>query len=155
MFRGIAALLVVLAPCGSVLAVDGPTVFRQRCASCHGVAADAPRGPGPKLHGLIGRPVGGDPDFDYSPALEAARETGRRWDRDMLRQFLADPEEMFPGLWMGNNGLRSETERDAVVAFLDAAAREPCRAAPDVPADALARPPAETRAVELSCQTPP
>jgi cytochrome c len=39
--------------------------------------------------------------------------------------LLADPEAMFPGLWMGANGLRDAGDRAAVAAFL---ARTPPRA---------------------------
>ena len=73
---------------------------------------------GPNLAGVVGRRVGGDPGFDYSPVLEEARQEGRVWDAATLERFLADPEEMFPGLWMGNNGLRAAEDRAAVAAFL-------------------------------------
>jgi cytochrome c len=69
----------------------------------------------------MGRPVGGDPGFDYSPVLEAARQAGETWDAPRLERFLADPEEMYPGLWMGGNGLRLASERAAVTAFLQTA----------------------------------
>ncbi|MDB5316066.1 MAG: hypothetical protein JWO26_3466 [Rhodospirillales bacterium] len=36
----------------------------------------------------------------------------------MLERFLEDPEEMYPGLWMGGNGLRRAADRAAVVEFL-------------------------------------
>ena len=97
---------------------DGRAVFEARCASCHAVAAGAPPGAGPNLAGVVGRRVGGDAGFDYSPVLEGARQEGGVWDAAMLERFLADPEEMFPGLWMGNNGLRAAEDRAAVAAFL-------------------------------------
>jgi cytochrome c len=68
---------------------------------------------------VIGRRVGGDPEFDYSPALQEAQASGRAWDRAMLLRFLADPEEMFPGLWMGSNGLRDAAEREAIAGFVE------------------------------------
>lgn len=100
------------------MAADGEAVFKARCASCHALMPDAPRGPGPHLAGVIGRPIGGDAGFAYSEVLQAARAEGLRWDGARLRAFLADPEEMFPGIWMGANGLRSAADRDAVAAFL-------------------------------------
>jgi cytochrome c len=110
------ALLLVAAP---VTAEDhGLAVFEARCASCHAVAAGALPGAGPNLAGVVGRRVGGDPGFDYSPVLEEARQEGRVWDAALLERFLADPEEMFPGLWMGGNGLRAAEDRAAVAAFL-------------------------------------
>ena len=63
--------------------------------------------------------VGGDPGFDYSPVLEQAGRGGDSWDVERLVRFLEDPEEMYPGLWMGGNSLRAEAERVAVVRFLD------------------------------------
>ena len=110
----LAALL--LAP--PALAQDGRAVFEQRCASCHSVAEGAAPMAGPSLRGVIGRRVAGDPSFDYSPVLEAARDQGDTWDAARLMRFLEDPEEMYPGLWMGANGVRDEAERRAVVEFL-------------------------------------
>jgi cytochrome c len=114
-----AALLLAAAPAAA--AGDGRAVFEAHCASCHATAAGAPPGAGPNLAGVLGRRVGGDTAFDYSPALEAARAEGLVWSATMLDRFLADPEEMFPGLWMGNNGLRAAEGRAAVAAFLEGA----------------------------------
>ena len=71
--------------------------------------------PGPALGSLAGRRVGGDLAFDYSPALRAAHGA---WDAERLDRFLADPEEMFPGLWMGGNGIDDAVQRRALVEFL-------------------------------------
>jgi cytochrome c len=99
-------------------AQDGRAVFEFNCASCHAVTPGAPPMAGPNLHGLIGRRVAGDADFDYSPALAAGRERGDLWDAGRVRDFLEDPEAMYPGLWMGANGLNDEEERRAVARFL-------------------------------------
>ncbi len=109
-----AALLLAL----PAAAQDGRALFEQRCASCHAVAAGAEEMAGPNLHGVLGRRVGGDPGFDYSPALQAAGRAGERWDTARLIRFLDDPEEMYPGVWMGANGLPAAAERRAVVEFL-------------------------------------
>lgn len=111
------ALVALLAPPAAV-AADGGVIFGQHCAACHSVTVGAPAGPGPNLGGVIGRRVGGDPDFDYSPALQAAEAAGKVWDAAMMGRFLADPEDMFPGLWMGANGLRTAADRAAVVDYL-------------------------------------
>ncbi len=118
MTRLLALLLLAAAPAAAAEAADGRAVFEARCASCHAVSAGAPPGAGPNLAGVVGRRVGGDPGFEYSPVLEEARQEGRVWDAALLERFLADPEEMFPGLWMGNNGLRAAEDRAAVAAFL-------------------------------------
>ena len=112
------AIALVAAP---AFAQDGRAVFEQRCASCHSVAEGAAPMAGPNLRGVIGRRVAGDAGFDYSPALERAGERGDMWDAARLMRFLQDPEEMYPGLWMGANGVREEAERRAVAAFLEGA----------------------------------
>lgn len=118
MTRGAAAWLVLALSSGPVLAADGRAVFERRCASCHATRADAPPGAGPNLAGVIGRRIGGDPGFDYSPVLQQAHEAGQTWDAAMLERFLTDPEEMFPGLWMGANGLGAASDRAAVTEYL-------------------------------------
>ena len=100
------------------MAAEGRQVFEARCAACHAAMPGAPAGAGPNLAGVIGRRIAGDAAFDYSPALLAAREAGQVWDAGLLQRFLADPEAMFPGLWMGANGLRDAADRAAVAAFL-------------------------------------
>ena len=112
------AALPLLAP-PALLAQDGGALFEQRCASCHAVGAGAEPAAGPNLRGVVGRRVGGDPGFDYSSVLEQAGRAGDSWDVERLVRFLEDPEEMYPGLWMGGNSLRAEAERVAVVRFLD------------------------------------
>ena len=119
------AAFLFLAAATSAVAQDGRAAFEARCASCHSVEAGAPERPGPNLGGLIGRTVGGDPQFDYSPALRRARAAGFRWDVERLAAFLEDPEEMFPGLWMGGNGLRDAGVRAAVIGYLRGIARAP------------------------------
>lgn len=117
MIRAVLPALLLVLPCIAA-AAEGRAVFETRCASCHAIVAGAPAGPGPNLAGLLGRRIAGDPEFDYSPALQEAREAGGVWDAAMLERFLADPEEALPGNWMGANGLRAEADRLAVVGYL-------------------------------------
>jgi cytochrome c len=109
---GLVAAILIAAPAA---ADDGAAAFAARCASCHAVSASAPAGAGPHLAALAGRRIGGDPGFDYSPALRGVEGT---WTAERLDRFLADPEEMFPGLWMGGNGIDQAGARRAVVEFL-------------------------------------
>ncbi|MGX9962061.1 c-type cytochrome [Roseomonas sp. F4] len=111
--RGLMVLALALS--SPALAQDGRAVFETHCASCHAVERGAEAGPGPNLAGVMGRRIGGDAAFGYSPALEQA---GRSWDRALLLRFLADPEEVFPGTWMGANSLSNPAERAAVADFL-------------------------------------
>jgi cytochrome c len=114
--RSLAILLLVLIPV-SASAEDGAKLFTP-CRACHSLDPADQGLPGPNLSGLIGRKVGGDAAFDYSPALRKANADGIRWDSEQLNRFLADPAEMFPGLWMSIRGVEDAADRAALVGFL-------------------------------------
>jgi cytochrome c len=114
--RSLAILLLVLIPV-SASAEDGAKLFTP-CRACHSLDPADQGLPGPNLSGLIGRKVGGDAAFDYSPALRKANADGVRWDSEQLNRFLADPAEMFPGLWMSIRGVEDAADRAALVGFL-------------------------------------
>jgi cytochrome c len=111
-------LLLAFVAAAPVAAEDAGERHFAPCRACHSLDP-AERGlPGPNLSGLIGRSIGGDPAFDYSPVLRKAREDGLRWDVSRLDSFLTDPAAMFPGLWMSMRGVEDATERQALVRFL-------------------------------------
>jgi cytochrome c len=110
-------LLPILAAAPAAAEENGARLFAP-CRACHSLDP-AERGlPGPNLAGLLGRKVGGDTAFDYSPVLRKARDEGLRWDTKRLETFLADPAEMFPGLWMSMRGIEDAAGRRALVDFL-------------------------------------
>lgn len=116
LFAGL-PLLVMLTAAAAAAEQDGARLFAP-CRACHSLDS-AERGlPGPNLAGLIGRSIGGDAAFDYSPVLRKARDDGLRWDASRLETFLADPADMFPGLWMSMRGLEDAAERQSLVRFL-------------------------------------
>jgi len=90
----------------------------EPCEACHALIADAGQKPGPQLIGLIGRPVAGDPAFDYSPALRAARANGDVWTKERLDAFLADTQAMYPGGWMGSPPIRDAKQRAELLCVL-------------------------------------
>jgi cytochrome c len=112
----LACLLLLLIPV-SASAEDGAKLFTP-CRACHSLDPADQGLPGPNLAGIIGRKVGGDAAFDYSPVLRQGNSEGLRWDAERLDRFLADPAEMFPGLWMSIRGVEDATERAALVRFL-------------------------------------
>ena len=111
------ACLMLLLMSVSASAEDGAKLFTP-CRACHSLDPADQGLPGPNLSSLIGRKVGGDPAFDYSPVLRKANDDGLRWDAEKLDGFLADPAEMFPGLWMSIRGVEDATDRAALVRFL-------------------------------------
>ena len=114
--KSFACLLLLLIPV-SASADDGARLFSP-CRACHSLDPADQGLPGPNLSGLIGRKVGGDAAFDYSPVLRKANDEGLRWDAERLDGFLSDPAKMFPGLWMSIRGVEDAADRSALARFL-------------------------------------
>ena len=109
-------LLPMLVSASAIAEEAGERLFAP-CRACHSLDP-AERGlPGPNLAGVLGRTIGSDPAFDYSPVLRKARDEGLRWDAQRLESFLADPTAMFPGLWMSMRGIEDAPLRQALVQF--------------------------------------
>jgi cytochrome c len=117
LFAGL-LLLTVLVCAPANAEEDGVRAFTP-CRACHSLDPAERNLPGPNLSGVIGRKIGDDAAFDYSPVLRRARDEGLRWDAKRLETFLADPAAMFPGLWMSMRGIEGATERQALVRFLE------------------------------------
>lgn len=113
----LAAALLAAAP---VWAQDCNRQIFEPCQACHALTANAGQKPGPQLAGVIGRKVAGDPAFDYSPALRAARDKGDVWTKDKLDSFLSDTEAMYPGGWMGSPPIRDARQRAELLCVLGA-----------------------------------
>jgi cytochrome c2 len=111
--------LGVLTVLGSpALAADpahGQQLFRAQCGICHQAGdGDGDGGPGPSLRGVVGRQVGGDPNFGYTPSLSDSKES---WTTDSLDTFLADPGKAKPGTSMPIS-IKDDTDRADIVAYL-------------------------------------
>lgn len=91
----------------------GEKVF-AKCRACH--VADKPQNKvGPHLVGLFGRHAGTVEGFKYSDAMKEADIT---WDEETLDQYLADPKGYIPKNRMIFPGLKTEDERENVIAYL-------------------------------------
>jgi cytochrome c len=92
----------------------GRRVFAQ-CRSCHTIDAGGGNRVGPNLHGVFGREIGTAEGFHYSPAVEAAAFT---WDAEQLDHWLQNPQTFLPGNRMAFAGVRDETQRRDLIAYL-------------------------------------
>src|SRR3954468_1414945 len=82
-------VLLMMAAAPADAEENGARLFAP-CRACHSLDP-AERGlPGPNLAGVIGRQIGGDTAFDYSPVLRKARDERLNWDAQRLDRFLAD-----------------------------------------------------------------
>jgi cytochrome c len=97
----------------------GEKVFK-RCVVCHKIGEDAKNGVGPALEGVIGRTAGTGEGFDYSDPMVAAGEDGLVWDDETLSSYLTNPKAVVPGTKMSFAGLKSEDDRRAVIAYIEA-----------------------------------
>lgn len=92
----------------------GRRVFAQ-CRSCHTINAGGGNRVGPNLHGVFGREVGTAEGFTYSQPVQDADFV---WDADHLDHWLANPQTFLPGNRMAFAGVRDETQRRDVIAYL-------------------------------------
>ena len=124
----------------------GAKVFKK-CASCHNADKGGKNGTGPALWNVFGRPLGAVSGFGYSPNMVAK---GGVWDYESLDKFLTKPKAYIPKTKMGFNGLKKETDRAALIAFLRTRSDNPAPAlTADVPEDS-----SEGESVEEVVETP-
>ncbi len=102
----------------SALAADashGQQLYRAQCGVCHqGGEGDGDGGSGPSLRGVVGRKVGGDPNFGYTQTLSDSKES---WTADSLGAFLTDPNKAKPGTSMPIS-VKNDADRADLVAYL-------------------------------------
>jgi nitrite reductase (NO-forming) len=111
----------------------GKLVFRK-CQACHSLEPGK-NGLGPSLAGIVGKKSGSAPSFNYSPAMKGSNLT---WNGATLNTYLSDPQKSVPGNKMPFPGLKTENERNAVIAYLAAGASPAAPAAGRAPAPAAA-----------------
>ncbi len=86
-----------------------------RCSSCHDISSGPSPKIGPNLKDVVGRRAGSLPGYSYSPAMKAQTFV---WDPAHLDLWLQGPSALVPGTAMAFAGLPSETDRQAVIAYL-------------------------------------
>ena len=80
---------------GDASPARGKDLFDYYCATCHSLAKT--NMVGPNLSGVVGRKIGSAEDYAYSEALHQADGV---WTEDRLTDFLAWPQDKFPGTTM-------------------------------------------------------
>ena len=96
-------------------ATQGKQVFQTDCSVCHANKANAPRGVGPDLFGVVGRHAGTEAGYSYSNAM---KKSGLTWTPAELKLYIADPRKVVPGNKMPYAGLHNQEKVDALVAYL-------------------------------------
>jgi cytochrome c2 len=130
----------------------GEKAFRK-CKACHAVAKGAKKKPGPHLNKLIGRVAGTLEDYKYSSAMKAAGKAGIEWNSQTLDQFLMSPKTFIKGIKMTYAGVKKDTERANLIAYLGSLTGESTSASPGEPANAPKT--SQTAAVSPAKEEPP
>lgn len=99
----------------------GAKVFKK-CTSCHNADAGGANGTGPNLYGVVGAAAGVHSGFGYSSAMS---QSGLTWDYETLDKYLKKPTKFLSGTAMNFVGLKKETDRAAVIAYLRAQSETP------------------------------
>jgi cytochrome c len=115
-----AAIAALPAPYNTANYEAGRRAFAQ-CRSCHVIQAGGSHRVGPNLHGVFGREIGTAEGFNYS---QAVRDASFVWDADQLDHWLQNPQTFLPGNRMAFAGVRDETQRRDLIAYLMVEAAE-------------------------------
>ena len=94
---------------------QGKKVFKK-CAACHSVNEGGKNKIGPKLWGVMFRPVGSISDYKYSKALSSYT---KEWTWEEMNGFLIKPAKWIKGNKMGFAGLKKEEDRASVMLYLN------------------------------------
>jgi cytochrome c len=116
--RGVIAGLLLAGSATAALAADpaaGEKIFKAQCGICHAVAAGQNR-IGPTLFGVVGRPAGSVPGFNYTADH---KKLGITWDAANLDKYLVNPRAMVPDTSMVYAGLKDDAQRADLVAYLE------------------------------------
>ena len=96
---------------------NGKDVYKV-CRACHQVGPGAKNGIGPILNGIVGRKAGTIAGFTYSEANTEAGAKGVVWTEDNLLKYLENPAAFMPGNKMVFAGVKNESDRRDLIAYL-------------------------------------
>ena len=100
---------------------NGKSVF-GKCKACHVNEKGKTPTVGPNLWGVVNRPKGSYPGFNYSEGMKAK---GGNWTFEDLGNFIHNPKGYVAGTKMVFNGLESPADEADVIAYLATLADTP------------------------------
>jgi cytochrome c len=121
-----AAAPVALPPIAELLAKADPAAgekFAKVCATCHSFGKGEAAKMGPNLYGVIGLKHAHMAGFAYSDAMKALAD--KDWTFEALNHFLFNPKAAVPGTKMPFAGIKSDSDRANVIAWLRTVSDKP------------------------------
>jgi cytochrome c len=100
----------------------GERLFASQCSTCHTINQGGANGTGPNLYNTVGADKAHIPGFAYSGAMTNAEGT---WTYENLDAWLNNPAAYIRGTSMSFAGIRRDTDRAAVIAYLAANTASP------------------------------
>ena len=105
----------IMALIASANVADGKKVFKK-CVACHSIDKGGKNKIGPALWGILGRQAGSISEYKYSKSMAAH---GKPWSFEEMNGFLTNPKNWVKGTKMTFMGLKKETERAAVILYMN------------------------------------
>ena len=102
------------APYNTADLAAGETQF-NKCRSCHTIGPDKMNLVGPHLYSVFGRKSGTEPGYTFTEAMTAHNVT---WDFATLDSYIAAPQSVVKGTKMSYQGIKNETDRHNLLAYL-------------------------------------
>lgn len=112
--EGIAKVVALPSPYNTGNVSNGRAVFGE-CAQCHTLLRNGSETNGPNLYGVFQRKAATGGNYAYSEAL---RNSNIVWDERHLDHWLFNPHEALPGTTMAYIGVRSDSKRRDLLAYL-------------------------------------
>jgi cytochrome c len=107
------------------------------CLACHIFDKGGQNKVGPNLWGVVNRPIASHEGFAYSDVLKA--KSGQKWTFELLNDFIRDPRSFAPGTKMTYAGMKRDSSRADILAYLRTLSDNPAPL-PTAPAAAEAQP---------------
>jgi len=112
--QGVAKVARLPSPYDSGNVNNGRALFGD-CAGCHTLQRNGSETNGPNLYGVFERRAAQNQTYPYSEAL---RNSGIVWDVRHLDHWIFNPHEALPGTSMAYIGVRNDTRRRDILAYL-------------------------------------
>lgn len=95
---------------------NGAQQAAARCGACHTFDQGGANGQGPNLYGVLGGKHAHMAGFNYSNAM---KEAPGPWTLEAMNEWLLNPKAYIAGTSMGFAGLKNDTQRADIIAYLN------------------------------------